>query len=278
MALMFKSEIPHRIDLAGPSLLPLELSSQVNSAPGDDQDLLRHFESVSITPPELGRLVCLTDEESAAAESFRLIAVRLRDMRRNRPLKKLLITSTIPQEGKSMVAANLACTLAQGRQEKVLLLEGDIRRPTVTQTFGLKERAGLCELLRKEVSLSQSIVYLPEAKIWALPAGQVHRNPLDLLQSQKLSPLMAQLVGWFDWIIIDSPPVLPIADTSVWSAQAEGIILVTRYGTTQKKALLRGVKDIDRKKIVGAVLNCSQNLPHSDYYYRPSSPTKRAGR
>ncbi len=278
MAIQFKPENPPRFGLDAPSRVPLVLSAQAHSAPGDEQNLLRQVEAVPITPPECGRLVCLTDEESAVAEAFRLVVVRLRDMRYDRPLKKLLITSTIPQEGKSMVAANLACILAEERQEKVLIVEGDIRRPTLTQTFGIEERAGLCELLRKEVSLSQSIVHLPEAKIWALPAGQVNRNPLDLLQSQKLSPLMAQLEEWFDWIIIDSPPVLPIADTSVWSALADGIVLLARYGITQKKALLRGVKQIDRKKIVGAVLNCSQNLPHSDYYYRRPSAAKRVER
>ena len=269
MAIMFQPEIPHRI-------APVMLSTQGLDASGDDRELLRHVESVPIAAPESGRLVCLTDEESPVSEAFRLIVVRLRNMRCDRPLKKLLITSSIPQEGKSMVAANLACILAQGRQEKVLLLEGDIRRPTLTQTFGIQERAGLCELLRKEVSLSQSIMYLPEARIWAIQAGTLNSNPLDLLQSQKLYPIMTELEEYFDWIIIDSPPLLPIADTSVWSAQAEGIILVTRYGITQKKALLRGVKEVDRKKLVGAVVNCSQNLPHSDYYYRRSSPSQRA--
>lgn len=278
MTLMWRPENPIRLDLDEPSRVPIVLSAQAQSAVGEDKDLLRHIESVSITPPEWGRLVCLTDEVSPAAEAFRLIAVRLRSMRRDQPLRNLLITSTIPQEGKSMVAANLACILAQGRQEKVLLLEGDIRRPTLTQKLGMKERPGLGELLRKEVSLSRSLAYLPEAKTWVLPAGKVNGNPLDLLQSQKLSPLMVQLAGWFDWIIIDSPPVLPVADASVWSALADGIVLVTRYGTTQKKELLRGVKEIDRKKLIGAVLNCSKNLRHSDYYYRRPTPTKRAER
>jgi capsular exopolysaccharide synthesis family protein len=276
MTLIPKPAIPTDLDRDASCQMPVLLSARVQSTFGGEQDLIQHIKSVSITPPEWGKLVCLTDEESAAAEAFRLVAVRLRDMRRDRPLRTLLITSTIPQEGKSMVAANLACILSQGQQEKVLLLEGDIRRPTLTQKLGMEERVGLSELLRKEVSLSRSILYLPDAKIWTLPAGQVDGNPLDLLQSQKLSPLMAQLAGWFDWIIIDSPPVLPVADASVWSALADGIVLVTRYGTTRKKELLKGLKEIDRKKIIGAVLNCSKNLRHSDYYYRRSSPAKRA--
>lgn len=272
MALMLKPDFHSYMNLNTPGIVP----SQAQGAPVDDHEQLAPVESVSISPPESGRLACLTDQEPAVAEAFRLITVRLRDMRMNRPLKNLLITSTIPQEGKSMVAANLACTLAQGRQDRVLLLEGDIRRPTLSETFGIRERIGLCELLRKEISITQSLLYLPEAKIWAIPAGLANQSPLDLLQTQKLSPLMAQLAEWFDWIIIDAPPVLPIADTSVWSAVAEGIILVTRYGVTQRKALLRGVKEIDKTKVIGAVLNCSKNLPHSDYYYRRSSRTPSA--
>jgi capsular exopolysaccharide synthesis family protein len=278
MTLMFRPEFPSRLDLDPPSRVPLVLSAQTHGLPGDSEDLLRHVKSTSIAPPESGRLICVTDPESPAAEAFRLVAVRLREMRRERPLKKLLITSTIPQEGKSVVAANLACILSQGRQEKVLLLEGDIRRPTLSQKMGMEERAGLCEWISKDLSLAQSIVYLPEAKIWALPAGKANTNPLDILQSQRLSPLMTQLAGCFDWVIIDSPPLLPVADTSVWSALADGIVLVTRYGTTQKKELLRGIKQVDAKKVVGAVINCSKNLPHSEYYYRRSSSPRNSGR
>jgi capsular exopolysaccharide synthesis family protein len=276
--LMFRPDIPIRLDLDATSRMPLVLTTQTQGAAAEEHDLLKDVESVSIKPLESGRLVCLTDEVSPASEAFRLIGVRLRNMRRDRPLKNLLITSTIPQEGKSMVASNLACMLAQGAQEKVLLLDGDIRRPTVAQKLGMEARAGLCEFLRKEVSLSRSLAYLPEAKIWALPAGHVNGNPLDLLQSQRLFPLMVQLAGMFDWVIIDSPPVLPVADASIWSGIADGIVLVARYGTTQKKDLLRGIKEIDKKKVVGAILNCSKNLRHSDYYYTRSTPTEKRDR
>ena len=268
MALMMNRENPMRLDPDGPNRVPVVLSSQVQDAHCQDQELFRHIKPISIKPPKWGKLVSLTDQESAGAEAFRLISVRLYDMRHDRHLKSLLITSTIPQEGKSMVSANLACTLAKGGHEKVLLIEGDVRRPTLAQKLGMESRAGLCELLRKEVSLFQSIVHLPDAKMWVLPSGQVDGNPLELLQSQKLSPLMTQLVGYFDWIIIDSPPVLPVADASVWSAFADGILLVTRYGITQKKELIRGVNQIDKRKLVGAVLNYSKNRCYFDYYYQ----------
>ena len=86
---------------------------------------------------------------------------------------------------------------------------------------------------------------------------------------------MDRLSGWFDWIVIDAPPVLPLADTSVWTRLADGILLVTRQGTTEKRQLLRGLEALEPQKLIGAVLNSSKNQPHSDYYYRPSTASKR---
>src|SRR5580698_6159864 len=103
---------------------------------------------LAVSIPEESHLVAVDKEESLGAEKFRFLAVRLRQLRQSRSLKKVLITSTIPQEGKSTVAANLACTLARRKQHKTLLLEGDLRRPTVARQFGLGNRPGVCEWLR----------------------------------------------------------------------------------------------------------------------------------
>jgi capsular exopolysaccharide synthesis family protein len=220
---------------------------------------------VSLVPQN--RLACLTDSGSPAAEAFRLLGVRLRDLRRSRTLKKLLITSTIPQEGKSMVAANLACSLAQTTQQRVLLLEGDLRRPSLSQMFGLGRNSGISELLQGEYSLSASIYHLEAAGVWMLPSGSAPSNALELLQSGRLLALMDQLTVWFDWIIIDSPPALPLADTSVWMRLADGILLVTRQGTTEKRQLQRGLEALESKKLVGAVLNSSKHSTDNYYYY-----------
>ena len=96
------------------------------------------FQSLQVAVPPESRLVCLTDNESLAAEKFRFLGSRLQHLRRERQLKKVLITSTIPQEGKSMVSANLACTLARRTQQRTLLVEGDVRRPSLSQMFGLE--------------------------------------------------------------------------------------------------------------------------------------------
>lgn len=227
-------------------------------------------ESLAIAPSPEGHLVAIPDGESQAIEAFHLLGVRLRHLRRQRPLKKVLITSTIPQEGKSMVAANLACTLALRTQQRVLLLEGDIRRPTQSRIFGISNKSGICAWLNGEQSLVNSMYRLEGPGIWILPAGVATGNSLELLQSGRVIPMMEQLTNWFDWVVIDSPPILPLADTSVWTNMADGILLVVRQGTTQKKQLKRGLEALASQKLIGALLNSARNAAHTDYYYRPA--------
>jgi len=212
----------------------------------------------------------VAEEGSLGAEKFRFLAVRLRHLRQNRALKKILITSTIPQEGKSTIAANLACTLARRKNQKTLLLEGDLRRPNIVNQFGIGKLPGLCEWLSGKRD-SVNICKLEGLELWILPAGAAPENPLELMQSGKLSLLMEQLEAWFDWIVIDSPPVLPLADTSIWSRLSDGILLVTRKGITEKQQLQRGLEAIEKSKILGALVNSSTTAAHSDYYQRYTS-------
>ncbi len=230
-------------------------------------DPFDQFQSLPVSLTPQSRLVSLTDGGSPAAEAFRLLGVRLRHLRRDLPLKRVLITSTIPQEGKSMVAANLACTLALKTQQRILLLEGDLRRPSLSQMFGIGRNPGVCEWLEDDRSLATSVYLLEGPNIWILPAGSSPSNALQLLQSAKLSTLLDQLNALFDWIIIDSPPVLPLADTSVWMRLVDGIILTTRQGTTEKRQLQRGLEAVESKKLIGALVNSSKHAATGNYYY-----------
>jgi capsular exopolysaccharide synthesis family protein len=230
------------------------------------------FQSLHVDSSPLNTLVCLTDKDSLAAEKFRFLAVRLRQLRRERLLQKVLITSTIPHEGKSTVAANIACALARKSQRRTLLLEGDLRQPYLSKLFGLSPLPGICEWLQGTQSEVTNIYRLEGADLWIFPAGTTTSNPLELLQSARFAVLMDQVTTLFDWIIIDSPPVLPLADTSVWSRIAEGILLVTRQGTTEKRQLQRGLEAIDQKKVVGALMNCARHSARGDNYY-PYHPT-----
>ena len=173
-----------------------------------------------------------------------------------------------------MVAANLACALAQRTEQRVLLLEGDLRRPSQSQIFGLGKNPGLNECLRGERALTASIYHLESAGFWILPAGSAPSDALELLQSGRLSELMDQVTEWFDWIVIDSPPVLPLADTSVWMRLADGILLITRQGTTEKRLLQKGLEALEPKKLIGAVLNSSRSSGNGDYYYSPATASQ----
>lgn len=265
-----------------PSKAPRKDSLSVLEPATNDQhlELFARLPSWKVSPGLHSQLVSLEDNESLAAERFRFLGVRLRHLRRERQLQTVLITSTIPHEGKSMVSANLACILARKAEQKVLLIEGDLRRPALAQMFGLSKLPGICEWLHGNKNQVTDIYRLEGPGIWMLPAGNVAGNPLESLQSGRLPLLMEQLSAMFDWIIIDSPPVLPLADTSVWSRLADGILLVTRQGTTAKKQLQKGLEALDQKKVIGALLNCSQSAAHSEnyYYYSSSANTGQASR
>jgi len=229
------------------------------------------FPSLETSLSPSSRMVFLTDPDSLAAEKFRFLGVRLRQLRQNRTLKKVLVTSTIPEEGKSLVSANLAGVLAR-RKERVLLLEGDLRRPTLTQQFGLGRLIGLGEWLQSSRRIVSNIFYFRNLGFWFLPAGVPLDNPLELMQSGKLLELMTELSNLFDWVIVDSPPLLPLADTTVWARVTDGVLLVTREGKTERGPLQRGLEVLKSSELLGVVLNSSMNPDQNSYYHRYSPP------
>jgi capsular exopolysaccharide synthesis family protein len=250
---------------------PVKAADSARAAEGaKPASAAEEFPSVQVAPTAMSRLVSLTSKESLGAEKFRFLGVRLRQMQQARGLKKLLITSTLSEEGKSLVTANLAATLARRKQQKVLLLEGDLRRPTQAQLFGGTRPAGLSEWLQSGSRTVSNIYHLEGPGFWLMPAGEPPENPLELMQSGKLAELIDHLVKIFDWVVIDSPPVLPLADTSVWSRFADAILLVVRAGRTEKPALQRGLGAIDQSRLIGVVVNNSTGQDEKDYYSRYS--------
>jgi capsular exopolysaccharide synthesis family protein len=237
----------------------------VEEPPAND---LSRFPSLGVFPPQNSRLVSLTDPSCLAAEKFRLLGVRLRQVQQRRPVKKILITSTIPEEGKTVVCGNLAVTLARKKAQKILLLDGDLRRPALASRFGLQGLFGLSEWLQRDASSLPNIYHLEQVGLWLLPAGHPPANPLELMQSGLLADLLERLSSWFDWVVIDSPPILPLADTTVLARLADGILLVTREGTSEKRQLEQGLQTLDQSKLLGIVLNGYANADHTNYYQR----------
>ena len=232
------------------------------------------FPSLKVQVAGNSRLVFFTEPDSLAAEKFRFLGVRLRQLQQTRSLKKILVTSTIPEEGKSLVSANLAGVLTRKKQ-KVLLIEGDLRRPTLARQFGLGRLAGLGEWLQGEPRAVTNIYHLDGPNFWLMPAGDPPSNPLELMQSGRLSQLMEQLSTMFDWIVVDSPPLLPLADTTVWARLTDGALLVAREGKTEKAPLQRGLEILKKSDLLGVVLNGCSSSDYKNYYQRYSSPDSK---
>jgi capsular exopolysaccharide synthesis family protein len=247
----------------------LAFENSVTEAPATQSapETSGEFPSLEVSVTAASRLVYFSEPDSLAAEKFRFLGVRLRQMQQTRPLKKVLITSTIPEEGKSLVSANLAGVLAR-RKQKVLLIEGDMRRPTLAQQFGLGRLAGLAEWLQSGQQTPSNIYRLGGPGLWLMPAGDPPANPLELMQSGRLSHLMSQLSSMFDWIVVDSPPLLPLADTTVWARLTDGVLLVTREGKTEKRQLQRGLDAVKNLSLLGVVLNGCVRSDHENYYQR----------
>ncbi len=238
------------------------------------------FTSAKVLSPALAadsRLVCLTDQGGLAAEKFRVLGLKLRNLRERRKLKRIVVTGTAPEEGKSLVAANLALNQARSKVLKTLLVDGDLRRPTLGSRFGFdRSLPGLSECLRGERQLSEVVYKLNGSGLWFLPAGRAPENPLDLMQSGRLPELLDRL-GFFDWIVIDTPPVTPVADTTFWMKLADGVLVVIREGVSEKKVVERALDSFDRAALLGVVVNSCSRSEHNDYYSRYGQATVLTG-
>lgn len=253
-----------------PSLQPVPTEESTEAAVGKSE---LEFPSLNVSVAPNSRLVFFTEPDGLPAEKFRFLGVRLRQIQQNRPLKKVLVTSSIPEEGKSLVSANLAGVLAR-RKQRVLLIEGDLRRPVLAQQFGLGRLAGLGEWLRGDRQAISNIYRLAEFDFWMMPAGNPLSNPLELMQSANLARLMEHIGNLFDWIIVDSPPLLPLADTTVWQRVTDGTLLVTRVGKTEKPQLERALELVKKSDLLGIVLNSSNESNYRSYYHYYSHGTK----
>ena len=234
-----------------------------------DSDMLSAAQVLLPTPAGDARLVCLNDQGSLAAEKFRVLGLRLRNLCDKRKLKRIVVTSTIPEEGKSVTAANLALNQSRSKVLRTLLVDGDLRRPSLASRFGLsRSLPGLTECLRGEKQLSEVLYKLHGTNLWFLPAGIPPANPLELMQSGRTPDLLDRLESLFGWVIIDSPPVFAAADTTFWMKMSDGVLLVVREGVTERRPLKRVLEVIDRSLLLGIVVNSCSDVDHKNYYQR----------
>jgi capsular exopolysaccharide synthesis family protein len=216
------------------------------------------FDSLSWLAPRvpLRQVVCaLGAGQEPLREQFRLLRTRLEDLRRARPLKNILITSSLPGEGKSFVALNLAVTASQRGRNKVLLLEADLRQPSCCTALGLSPPPGLTECCGSAEPAAGFVYRISGLDLFLLPAGQQPRAETELLSSRRASQILAETSRVFDWVLIDSPPLLPVADSVALSRWCDGILLVVRRQRALKSALREVLERIEPAKLLGLVLN-----------------------
>jgi capsular exopolysaccharide synthesis family protein len=222
--------------------------------------------SVMVQPPATSRLVAWNDPNSLGAEKFRALSVRLDDMRRQHALKSLQVTSSVINEGKSFVAANLAVTLAKYSGSQTLLIEGDLHRPTLASMFGLKDLQGLSDWWTgRNQELLRYMLRFTGTDLWFLPAGKACDRPSEILRSAQLAEAFTELADQFDWIVVDSTPMLPVIDANLWSRLVDGTLLVLREGIAPLKALKKGLQSLDRPKLIGVVVNEASDFDQIDY-------------
>jgi protein-tyrosine kinase len=203
------------------------------------------------------------------AEQFRTLRSRLYQMRSNQPLRTLLVTSSIPTEGKTFVTNNLAQAIVRQPDRRALIIDVDLRRSRLHVPLGAPSSPGLTDYLRGDADAVSIIQQGQEGNLCFIPGGNEVTNPSELLSNGRLKTLLDRVTPIFDWVILDSPPCLLVADASVLADICDGILLVVRAGVTPAATAQRATQELRGRNVVGVVLNAmkTSHSYNSGYYY-----------
>jgi len=224
-------------------------------------------------------LITDLDGFAARTEAFRLLRTNLQFIDLDHHPHCLVVTSSVPGEGKTTTATNLAVALAQtGR--KILIVDADLRKPRVASTLGLDAAVGLTTALVGRAELHETIQVHEASGLHVLASGAKPPNPTEILQSRVTSDLIGRLRPSYDMIIIDAPPLLPVADAAVLSRLADGVILLVRHGKTTRDQVEESVNRLRQVggRLYGVVVNMVAQRAISSYYYYYEETGKYSGR
>ncbi len=202
------------------------------------------------------------------SERFRALRSRLYQIAGVRTLRRLLVTSSVASEGKTFVSTNLAQSIVQQPDMRVLLVDADIRASRLHSTLGAPNRPGLSDYLRGEADEFEVIQKGMEANLCLIPGGSQVSNPSELLLSDRMKHLLEFAAPIFDWVIIDSPPALPVPDASILAGLVDGVLLVVKAGSTHVAIAEKTAAEFHGNDLLGVVLNqVERSESYGGYYY-----------
>jgi len=243
------------------------------------QDVLLSRTIESKWAPEAGTMLFFDDDEQAfGTEEFRTLRSRLYQIRERQPLRKLLVTSALPQEGKSFVSSNLAQVMVRQHGRKALLIDADLRASQLHRTLGTNATPGLAEYLLGENDEFSVMQRGPMENLFFIPAGRMVSNPAELLGNGRLKSLLTRLESLFDWIIVDAPPAVPISDAALLAKYCDGVLMVVRSNETPFDVARKARMEFKDSALVGIVLNgVDGGTSYSKYYYAAYGNEARTG-
>jgi protein-tyrosine kinase len=232
--------------------------------------------------PDVKTMLFFNGEEQAyGTEEFRTLRSRLYQMREKQPLRKLLVTSALPKEGKSFVAANLAQVMVRQHGRRALLIDADLRGARLHQALGTSSAPGLSEYLLGEVDEFAVMQRGPMENLFFIPSGRTVQSPAELVANGRLKFLLNRLEPLFDWIVIDSPPAVPVSDAGLLANYCDGVLMVVRSNATPFDIARKARQEFREDHVVGVVLNgIAAGSSYTQYYYsaygRPNGKGKAA--
>lgn len=213
------------------------------------------------------KIITMMNPKSPISEQYRTIRTNIQFSAVDYDLKTLMVTSSGPSEGKSTTAVNLAVVFAQ-QGKKVLLVDADLRKPTVHYAFNQRNTIGLTSVLTRQIGLETAIAETKEKNLYILTSGPIPPNPAELLSAQAMDLFFRTVEKEFDIIVFDTPPLLAVTDAQILANKCDGTVLVVSSGKTEKDQLRKGKELLDsaKSKLLGVVLN-NKKITKSNYYY-----------
>ncbi len=247
-----------------PSAVPLPAGL---GAASSYESLLARCPQNNWTPDPRTMLFFQEDDTRLGAEEFRTLRSRLYQIREKMALKRLMVTSALPKEGKSFVAANLAQVMVRQHGRRVLVIDADLRNPGMHRHLGAAQTPGLGDYLQGQCDELAALQRGPMENLFFMPAGRASTSAPELLSNGRFKLLLQRVDPFFDWIVIDTSPVIPVSDATLVAKYCDGILMVVRSNATPADMARRARQEFPDKLLLGVVLNGAAPGEQSKYYY-----------